>query len=443
MSNTQENIAVEKQQVQDKVVKKQSSFSNHVIYVCLLALVLYIPLLVMMIFIDDRESNFYHAKQSVTESWAGDFTIEAPYIIIKRDQQFNNTWEQRNTYLAPKNLDTKIDLQTQVRQKGPYDISLFTANVLQTGSFEILNKSYQDFKNTELVNYQYQSPYIAINIDHNKKGLIGIKSFSIDNVDYKDDVIYDDLNNTILIAKIKNPDFNKEINFKIEYTIRGDSNIYLKAVAKNATTHITSDALTPTFDGSLLPATREIKEEGFSATYETTYLNNALYKAYFNDRYDLPSYYAVVSLVQHDIEYASLTRIVKYSFLFIGLSLLVIVSFEYTMKIRIFAIHYLVIAAALILFYIVVLSLMEYIPFILAYIIATLLMSSMMSLYIKSLFNSKKLGLILFIAMLALYTILISLVRLENYALLIGTALLVIILGFVMYGTRKLVDDLK
>lgn len=443
MSNTQENIAVEKQQVQDKVVKKQSSFSHHVIYVCLLALALYIPLCVMMLFIDDRESNFYHAKQSVTESWAGDFTIEAPYIIVKRDQQFNNTWEQRNTYLAPKNLDTKIDLQTQVRQKGPYDISLFTANVLQTGSFEILNKSYQDLKNTELVNYQYQNPYIAINIDHNKKGLIGIKSFSINNVEYKDDVIYDDLNNTILITKIKNPDFNKEINFKIEYTIRGDSNIYLKAVAKNATTHITSDALTPTFDGSLLPATREIKEEGFSATYETTYLNNALYQAYFHDRYDLPSYYAVVSLVQHDIEYASLTRIVKYSFLFIGLSLLVIVSFEYTMKIRIFAIHYLVIAAALILFYTVVLSLMEYIPFILSYVIATLLMSIMMSLYIKSLFNSKKLGLILFIAMLALYTILISLVRLENYALLIGTALLVIILGFVMYGTRKLVDDLK
>ena len=56
----------------------------------------------------------------------------------------------------------------------------------------------------------------------------------------------------------------------------------------------------------------------------------------------------------------------------------------------------------------------------------------------KAVFKSWRQGSVIFLILMALYVVLYAIVNAENYALLIGTALLVIMLGVVMFITRNL-----
>ena len=65
-------------------------------------------------------------------------------------------------------------------------------------------------------------------------------------------------------------------------------------------------------------------------------------------------------------------------------------------------------------------------------------MSSMIALYLKAVLDSKRNAICVFLLLLAMYAVLFAIVHIQAYALLVGTILLVIMLGVVMFITRKL-----
>lgn len=118
--------------------------------------------------------------------------------------------------------------------------------------------------------------------------------------------------------------------------------------------------------------------------------------------------------------------------------LLTILCFEYITNLKLHSYHYVIIATALLLFYAIDLALIEQLPFIVSYTISVLLIATMISLYIKALFRSVKLCLLCFGTLISLYSILLSLINIDNYSFIIGIALLVLLLTFVMQNTRKI-----
>ena len=84
------------------------------------------------------------------------------------------------------------------------------------------------------------------------------------------------------------------------------------------------------------------------------------------------------------------------------------------------------------------LSIAEHASFFTAYIIAALINIGLISLYTAAaLKNWSKAG-IIFVLLAALYSVLYSLLQLEDYALLMGTMLLLSVLIVLMYVTRNL-----
>ena len=90
------------------------------------------------------------------------------------------------------------------------------------------------------------------------------------------------------------------------------------------------------------------------------------------------------------------------------------------------------------LFYTLLLSLSEHIHFNYAYIISASAITLMISGYSKAIINNSKFALTILGILTILYLYLYIVLQLEDYALIMGSIGLLIILAVVMYITRKI-----
>lgn len=95
---------------------------------------------------------------------------------------------------------------------------------------------------------------------------------------------------------------------------------------------------------------------------------------------------------------------------------------------------------ALLIFYLLLTSISEFIPFIFAYIVAVLFTVGLISSYTYFVLTKKqnsKFTILITLAMLLLYTFLYTLLVIQDFSLLIGSFILFIIIAVIMYATRN------
>ena len=99
--------------------------------------------------------------------------------------------------------------------------------------------------------------------------------------------------------------------------------------------------------------------------------------------------------------------------------------------------HYLLVGAALIVFYTLLLSISEYVSFNLAYLIASLATITLITLYAKAVLKSWSLGMFVGGVLVILYGYMFTILQLQDYALLAGSIFIFVVLCLVMYFSRK------
>lgn len=73
-----------------------------------------------------------------------------------------------------------------------------------------------------------------------------------------------------------------------------------------------------------------------------------------------------------------------------------------------------------------------------AYILAAAAIIAMIGLYTKTIFKSTRLTLLFTLSLIILYTFVFSIIQLQDYALLLGSIGLFVVLATVMYLSRKI-----
>jgi len=131
------------------------------------------------------------------------------------------------------------------------------------------------------------------------------------------------------------------------------------------------------------------------------------------------------------------TRSVKYGALFLLLPFLVFFLFEVLGGLRVHPLQYLLVGFAECLFYLLLLSLAENLPFVAAYLAAAGAATLMVTLYASAVLGSWRRGALLAPSLAAAYGFLYATLQSEDYALLIGSVGLFAILGLVMILTRR------
>jgi inner membrane protein len=137
-------------------------------------------------------------------------------------------------------------------------------------------------------------------------------------------------------------------------------------------------------------------------------------------------------------QYQKVTRAVKYAIMFIVLTFMAFFLTEIFSIGVMHPVQYALIGLAILLFYVILLSLSEHISFNGSYAVASLGTIFLISAYAKSVLKTKRAAAIIGAILMALYLFLFVTLQLEDYALLLGSIGLFAILAVVMYLTRRI-----
>ncbi|WP_158823342.1 inner membrane CreD family protein [Granulicella sp. S156] len=136
--------------------------------------------------------------------------------------------------------------------------------------------------------------------------------------------------------------------------------------------------------------------------------------------------------------YRSIHRSLKYITLFLGLVFITYFLFEVTTDKRVHPGQYALVGIAQTIFYLLLLSLTEIVGFDFGFLIAGAATVLLFSMNTAWLFVSRKLGLRAFGVFSLLYAFIYVLLRLENYALLVGSCASFAAIAATMYFTRNI-----
>jgi len=131
-------------------------------------------------------------------------------------------------------------------------------------------------------------------------------------------------------------------------------------------------------------------------------------------------------------------RTTKYAVMFLGLTFLAFFFSEVMMRIRIHPIQYILIGLALIIFYSLLISISEHIGFGKGYLISSVATVLLIGGYAQSVLRKRALAGLVTVILAVLYAYLYILLQLEDFALLLGSIGLFVVLAVVMYMTRKI-----
>jgi len=242
-----------------------------------------------------------------------------------------------------------------------------------------------------------------------------------------------------MIITLNNSAFDEKDGFSFicNLKLKGSNNIRFMPVAKNTKVNISGNWDAPGFIGNFLPEYNiDEKAKSFSAKWNILSFNRSI-PDMWTDKSDIDKNLFGVSLVQTIDHYQQNMRSAKYALMFIALTFVVFFFVEVITAKRIHPVQYLLVGIALILFYSLLLSISEQIGFALAYLISSVATISLITVYSAGIFKMKKAIAILAIILVMLYTFLYVILQLEDFALLMGSLGLFVILGIIMFISRK------
>lgn len=416
------------------------------ITIFILSMFLLIPTVMVSGLIHERESRKEAAIREVSEKWGNQQTLigpimAIPYEKINRDEKGKEYGrEQKTLFVLPENLRITGEVNTEKRYRGIFEVVLYSGKLNLSGAFQFAEGARLP---SGEVNIQWQNARLMLGIPdlrglEDQVGLAwdGVKSY------FKPGSGDHHLIRSGIHAGISLPApaaQSPENTFSIDISLKGSGSLSFAPVGKITEVNIKSPWPDPSFSGAFLPDEKNIQASGFQALWKVLNLNRNYPQAWTNDSevniHD--SRFGVEFFTPVD-NYQRSERSVKYAILFIGLTFLVVFFVEMRQSRKVHPFQYALIGLALIIFYTLLVSISEHLPFNNAYLIAALMTVVLTTLFARSLFASTQMGLLVGGTLSVLYLFLYVVLQQQDYALLIGSIGLFIILAIVMYFSRQI-----
>lgn len=419
-----------------------------VVFVVVLILAFLIPLSLIRLMVNERQNRSLEAEQEIIRLWGGRQTIAGPFISVpytKTITEITENGERRRDvishfFITPDLLDGEGSMESEIRRRGIYEIPVYRTDLTLTGTFSVpdISELYIDEKDVHWDEAQFivELPDMRA-IQAGTKVLWNNELKSLQAGVSKTGIYTNNLQSSLP----KGWERRDEQAYRVVLKLRGAGSLYFVPFGKETDIYLSSDWPAPSFDGAFLPYTRETGEDGFTASWSVHALARnfpAVWKAEdWHGGTVLNSAFGVELFEPVDL-YAKVERSVKYGILFILLPFIAFFLFEVFSKKRIHILQYLMIGAANTVFYLLLLSLSEHIGFNISYLIGAAVTSALIVFYSSAVLTTPKQGLAMLPIMAGLYTFLYTMLQSEDYALLIGSAGLFVLVALVMILTRKI-----
>jgi len=231
--------------------------------------------------------------------------------------------------------------------------------------------------------------------------------------------------------------------FEVALDLTGTQSLAWLPVGSETTVTAAADWPHPGFEGRHLPQASTLRDDGFSANWVVSKLSSRVQQVIAAcpplamDCDGLAESGFGVRLVEPVDRYLMTDRAMKYALLFLALVFGAVFLVEALSSRPVHAVQYGLTGLALAMFYLLLLSLSEHIGFGPAYALAAVACSGLLGYYLAGVLGGAKQGLGFGAGLAGLYGLLYSLLRSEDYALLVGAGVLFAALATVMTLTRR------
>ncbi|MUV14171.1 cell envelope integrity protein CreD [Noviluteimonas gilva] len=256
-------------------------------------------------------------------------------------------------------------------------------------------------------------------------------------------------------ARMDAPQAGQAIALDVTFdaVIGGTEALALVPIARDNRFALKSTWPDPIFGGSFLPRTRTVDAKGFRAQWEISSLATSAQTRFLETK-DPTSLLQLAPMRGSDASvsgvdavgvtlfdavdsYTLADRATKYGILFVLLTFVGFFMFELIKQLPIHPIQYGLVGLALAIFFLLLVSLSEHIPFGSAYLVSAAACIGLLGFYLSAVLQSVLRG-VGFAAMLALlYAALYGVLVSEDNALVLGAGLLFVVLATIMVVTRK------
>lgn len=423
------------------------SMTMRAVLVAVLVLLLLIPLAMVKDLVREREYRKDEAVHEVSATWGGSQTITGPVISVPyqatvRVDLGDGRSEMRNVthyaHFLPEELDVRAALDPEKRHRGIYDVVVYKGQVQIEASFPAL----AGLLPTVATALRWNEATLDLGITD----LRSIKQQVSARTDGKDFPFEPGLPSNNLMASGLSVPFPMDsaaldgpIELSIDLQLNGSGGFKVVPVGRNTAVQVASSWPDPSFQGAFLPDSSSISPEGFSAHWSVLHLNRP-YPQEFTGGRNMEFHESAFGpdLIMPVDEYRKSTRATKYGLMLIVMVFLVFFFVEVLQKLRIHPIQYLLVGLALCIFYTLLIALSEHVGFSVAYITSALAVIGLVVFYARSVFRQMKATQLLGLVMVLVFGFMFTVINQEDYALLIGSVGLFIVLAIVMSVSRKI-----
>ena len=424
----------------------------------LLMLLLLIPLGMIGNSIDERRAYSEQVVRDIASSSSHNQTLTGPVLVVPYNK-IERSWtvdadkgrvvEERTVtgklHFLPDQFRVDGDVTTELRKLGIYSARLYHANTSVDGHFRV--PANYGIKNN-FADYTFQKPYVSVGIS-DIRGIKNSLQLQLNNQSYEFEpgselkILGDGVHAGFPLDVLQSSnDQPQKLSFSFKLLLDGTEQIHFSPIGKETHVALRSDWPHPRFMGNFLPVERSVTDAGFSARWQTSYFSTNFSEYFFTcvrsnqcDQYQQRQF--GVSLIDPVNQYVKSDRAIKYALLFIALTFASFFLFEVLKRLQVHPVQYGLVGMALAFFYLLLLSLAEHIGFALAYLISSVACVLLIGFYVSHVLQSIGRGVGFTAGLSFLYALLYGLLSAEDYALLMGSILLFVLLGVFMMLTRK------
>lgn len=419
-----------------------NSYSVKMIIISGLAILLLIPSFLIQEIISERIGLSEQVKTELYSQWGGKQVVAGPVLNVPftyQEQKENSqgTIERQGiAHFLPETLHTEGYLKPEIRYRGIYKVVVYESKLKMKGSFTRPDVSQLDVPGGM---YHWEGAYFTIGVS-DMRGIKNLPELKINNQSYKVEpgVADTDIFQSGITIKADSADLTKPMDFEIDLVLNGSADLSVEPLGKTSEVTIKSNWAQPSFTGGFLPEKREVTKDGFSAQWLVTHLNRNYPQQWVDRKYNTHEASLGVELLIPIDHYQKAMRSVKYAILFIALNFIIFIFIEMKSKTRIHPFQYTLVAFALLIFYALLTSISEQTGFNAAFLISALAVTSLISWYSYTILKNTKSVIWVTLLQVGLYAFLFTILQLQDYALLVGSIGLFIILAIIMRASQHI-----
>ncbi len=445
-----------------------------------LSLILLIPLSLISDLIEERKNREQEVSGGIALTWGKEQVISSlvlaiPYretipLSAEKAEKSNLREELKWIFVLPKTSNITTDITPQHLSRGIYNAVVYNSNITLDGSFDKISLEKLEIPNEQI---DWKGSKLIFGIQ-DFKGLGKRPSLNWDGNELTFDPDFNNLKlfTQNLVCPVPLDPQKTDNRFKIKLNLKGSKSLNFLPLGDQTNIQAKGNWANPSFTGAFLPGKRNTETSNFSASWEIPSFSRKLPQQWTGDARSIFQFdnnlengnegneqkpaqavsttiasannlldnadMITINFLPDINNYQKTTRVAKYGILVIILTFTSLLFTEVIKKKRIHIIQYILIGAAMVLFYTLLLALSEHIGFNLAYLTASVATVMLIGSFIKSITKDQKSALLLSSILALFYLFIYILMQLRDYSLIAGTIGIFIILAILMRVSTKI-----